>query len=88
MSSAITRLIAAPGKLQIVFNQEIIMRKLSLAAAMAMSFALAPAAFAPKAFAAAAEPRVEFDLMTWPEVKHCMRRSCAKAGRACSRSRP
>ena len=35
------------------------MRKLSLAAAMAVSVALTPAAFAPKA--AAAEPLVEFE---------------------------
>jgi creatinine amidohydrolase len=46
------------------------MRKLSLTAAMAVSLALTPAAFAPKA--AAAEPLVEFDMMTWPEVKQAL----------------
>ena len=49
------------------------MRKLPLAAAaMAMSLTLAPSAFAPKAFAATAEPLVEFELMTWPEVKQAL----------------
>src|ERR1041384_5525275 len=48
------------------------MRKLSLAAAVAVGVALTPAAFAPKAFATAAEPLVEFDMMTWPEVKQAL----------------
>jgi creatinine amidohydrolase len=41
------------------------MHKLSLAAAMAVSLALTQTAFA-------AEPLVEFDLMTWPEVKQAL----------------
>jgi len=47
------------------FRQEIFMRKLPLAAAMAIGLAFAPAAFA-------AEPLVEFDMMTWPEVKQAL----------------
>ncbi len=43
------------------------MRKLPLAAAMALSLA-----FSPAAFAAAAQPLVEFDMMTWPEVKQAL----------------
>ena len=41
------------------------MRRLSLAAALAMSLALIQTA-------SAAEPLVEFDLMTWPEVKQAL----------------
>jgi creatinine amidohydrolase/Fe(II)-dependent formamide hydrolase-like protein len=41
------------------------MHKLSLAAAMAVGLVLTQAAFA-------AEPLVEFDLMTWPEVKQAL----------------
>jgi creatinine amidohydrolase len=47
-------------------------RKLPLTAAIAMSLALTPMAFVPKAAAAAVEPLVEFDMMTWPEVKQAL----------------